>query len=84
MQKKLTVLVVFATFVLVMVWAVTPAQAHTKFCGSQPTHKHCSEPAPDDGDGSGKLDMKMTIDDNSGLKFFGIDGKDVRNLFLKW
>jgi len=35
MQKKLTVLFTFAIFVLVMVWAITPAQAH---CTLNPTH----------------------------------------------
>ena len=35
MQKKLTVLFAFAIFVLVVGWAITPAQAH---CSLNPTH----------------------------------------------
>jgi len=48
MQNKLTVLFAFAIFVLVVGWAITPAQAHIKFCGTEPLHKHCT--GGDDGE----------------------------------
>ena len=43
MQKHLTVLFAFAIFVLLVGWAVTPAQAH---CSLNPTHneKHKTDP----------------------------------------
>ena len=75
MQKKLTVLFAFAIFVLLVGWAVTPAQAHCKKNHANAGPPHCNgDPPLDDGDGSGKLDMKMTIEphDTAGQKFFGI------------
>jgi len=44
MQKKLTVLFAFAIFVLVMGWAITPAQAHDCSRHDDKTHKHCDPP----------------------------------------
>ena len=43
MEKKLTVLFMFAMFVLVVGWAITPAQAH---CSGDPNHnaKHKTDP----------------------------------------
>ena len=64
MQKKLTVLFAFAIFVLLVGWAVTPVQAHTKFCNSKPEHKHCSEPLPDDG-GSDKYSVDVEFRDRN-------------------
>ncbi len=45
MQKKLTVLFMFAMFVLVVGWAITPAQAH---CSGDPNHnaKHKTDRMP--------------------------------------
>ena len=42
MQKKLTVLFAFATFVLIVGWAITPAQAHCQGVHSG-DHRHCQD-----------------------------------------
>ncbi|MEE8115244.1 MAG: hypothetical protein V3T23_12935, partial [Nitrososphaerales archaeon] len=43
MQKKLTVLFAFAIFVLVVGWAITPAQAHCVKVGVHSgDHPHCN------------------------------------------
>ncbi len=55
MQKKLMVLFTFAIFVLVVGWAITPAQAHGTFencLHKKDSHNHCQppngDPPPDD------------------------------------
>jgi len=44
MQKKLTLLFAFAIFVLVVGWAIMPAQAHDCSRHVDKTHKHCDPP----------------------------------------
>ena len=53
MQKKLMVLFIFAIFVLLVGWSITPVQAHTDDpCPHKEGHHHCGNgepPPPDDG-----------------------------------
>ena len=59
MQKKLTVLFAFAIFVLVVGWAVTPAQAHCpKKDGAvhSGNHPHCTKIGTEDGEYSVAID----------------------------
>jgi len=64
MQKKLMVLFAFAIFVLVVGWAVTPAQAHVDLENPEnclhknPEHKHCNG-------GNGNGDGEPTLEDCS-------------------
>jgi len=60
MQKKLTVLFAFAFFVLLVVWAVTPAQAHCKG-KHQPPHEHCNGEPPPDDDGNVVSAITFTV-----------------------
>ena len=41
MPRKLTILFSFAVFVLVLGWAITPAQAHECVNHNRPDHPHC-------------------------------------------
>ncbi len=68
MQKKLTVLFAFAIFVLVVGWAITPAQAHIADPGedcphtTNLDHKHCTPPGdPTPGGGAGGKDTSLII-----------------------
>jgi len=70
MQKKLTVLFAFAIFVLVVGWALTPAQAHTgNPCPHEPKnpdHKHCTGDPPLDDGGGGPVPVTVTFRDDVG------------------
>jgi len=60
MQKKLMVLFAFAIFVLVVGWAITPAQAHCR--GDHVAkHKNCGDGGGDDGGGGGGRDIPVSV-----------------------
>ena len=95
MQKNLTGLFAFAIFVLIVGLGIIPVQAHTgdPCPHSDPTHKHCIEPPPNDGGGGGKISLVGTFDDINydGLKSDGggnyVDGapgidNDIKNGLL--
>jgi len=65
MQKKLTVLFAFAIFVLVVGWAITPAQAHCKK-NHQGSHIHCTQDDPDFGLRKKPVPLTATFDDVGG------------------
>ena len=61
MQKKLTVLFAFGIFVLVVGWAITPAQAHCKK-NHQGEHIHCAQEEPDFGLRKKPVPLTATFD----------------------
>ncbi len=60
MKKKLTILFAFAIFVLVLGWAITPAQAHQCSRHNDKDHKHCNVDPPPPSGGDGVYEVTIT------------------------
>jgi len=61
MQKKLTILFAFAIFVLVVGWAVTPAQAHCKKKHADAGPPHCNDDPAPPGGGEGATNTLLKL-----------------------
>ncbi len=82
MQKKLTALFAFAIFVLLVGWAVTPAQAHDCSRHANQNHRHCpdGDPSPD---GGGEATFSVEVEAGDGESNWVVAGENCGGLATK-